>query len=89
MQSLITIFLLTLIVPPSPIKASELLIAQSKSFIYAIYLSLIMGLIFSVLSFYKHENSRFVKYIGGLLNLILILFFIGSIVFAIIIDSSR
>ncbi|MDX1940999.1 MAG: hypothetical protein SFU99_10640 [Saprospiraceae bacterium] len=82
--SIITTFLVIYLIGqiPSTIKVSEGIPQPPMFIVAATNIFCIVGLLFTILSFVKREPSRLFKWMGGILNIILFIFILGSILFA-------
>lgn len=81
--SIITILLIVLIFTSVP---TRLVNSEKIHLIYnvcrvGINLSCLLGMIFTIRSFYKKENSLFVKWTGAILNTLMFIFTIFSIIY--------
>ena len=68
------------------IKASESLAMPSPILTYSLWAALFLGIVCTVLSFMRKEKSRWPKYIGLLLNLIVVMLVLGPVIFAFLLD---
>ena len=86
--SALTLILFILLVNsiPSTIKANEGFPIIPKWLILTAASSCFLGFIFCIISLIRKERLKYLKVIGGVLNILLFLFLIGIIGFAIIMD---
>jgi hypothetical protein len=62
---------------------------MTKFLVKAIQGTVFLGLIFSVISIVRKEKIKYIKLIGLILNLLLVLFLIATVIFATVMDSRK
>ena len=78
-----------IILIPKTLKASEDIPQPSLLFIRGFQLSLLIGVIFSIIAIFKREPWSWKKWLSMILNLLMFILIGGSILFSYYIDSTK
>ena len=71
---------------PKRITVSEGITSPPRWVVIIVLFSCLMGVVFTAISIARKEQSKFYKWVGAVINIILFLLIFGSIVFANVVD---